>query len=187
MGEGIFPPPPEKEEFILLGEFLPCCKDSFLLTLPKKFDDFPIPSPSRDVTNQTLPGWEKFNNSRPGRVWLVTCRLGTGKSLTFFYSVPALPEEGLCPSCKEFFPHVGGFLLFSWGGILSPFLEIIYFFLRGSSFFLPLRKDSLPLFQRETIPFYRGGGGVEGGFFPAPGGRISFCSCGTNLFILSWI
>ena len=127
-------PSPLKEEFILLGEFLPCCKDSFLLTLPKKFDDFPIPSPSRDVTNQTLPGWEKFNNSRPGRVWLVTCRLGTGKSLTFFYSVPALPEEGLCPS---------------WGGILSscrgipsvflrgysvPSLEIIYFFLREDSF-----------------------------------------------------
>jgi hypothetical protein len=24
---------------------------------------------------------------RPGRVWFVTSRLGTGKSLTFFYSV----------------------------------------------------------------------------------------------------
>jgi hypothetical protein len=40
---------------------------------------------SRNVTNQSLPGWEQFNYSRPGRVWLVTSR--TGKSLTFFYSV----------------------------------------------------------------------------------------------------
>ncbi len=38
--------------------------------------------------------WEitKFNYSRPGRVWSVTSRLGTGKSLTFFtvysYSFP---------------------------------------------------------------------------------------------------
>jgi hypothetical protein len=28
--------------------------------------------------------------SRPGRVWLVTSQLGTGKSLTFFYSVGGL-------------------------------------------------------------------------------------------------
>jgi hypothetical protein len=40
--------------------------------------------PSRDVTNQTLPGREQFKYSRPGRVWSVTSRLGTGKLLTFF-------------------------------------------------------------------------------------------------------
>jgi hypothetical protein len=38
-------------------------------------------------TNQTLPGRELLNYSRPGRVWLVTSRLGTGKTITFFYSV----------------------------------------------------------------------------------------------------
>ncbi len=32
-------------------------------------------------------GREYFNYSLPGRLWLVTSRLGTGKSLAFFYSV----------------------------------------------------------------------------------------------------
>ncbi len=41
----------------------------------------------RDVTNQTLPSREKFYYSWPGRVWFLTSRLVTGKSLTFFYSV----------------------------------------------------------------------------------------------------
>jgi hypothetical protein len=53
----------------------------------KKVNDFPVPS--RDVTNQTLPGRECLNYSRPVRVWLVTPRLGPGKWQTFFYSVPS--------------------------------------------------------------------------------------------------
>jgi hypothetical protein len=40
--------------------------------------------PSRQVTNQTLPGRELFKSSRPGRVWLVTSQLVTGKPITFF-------------------------------------------------------------------------------------------------------
>ncbi len=36
---------------------------------------------------QTIPDREQLNYSSPGRVWLVTSRLRTGKSLTFFYSV----------------------------------------------------------------------------------------------------
>jgi hypothetical protein len=40
--------------------------------------------PSRDATYQTLPGWELLNYSQPGRVWLVTSRLGTGKITNFF-------------------------------------------------------------------------------------------------------
>ncbi len=48
----------------------------------KKFLIFPVPR--RDVTNQTLPGRELLHYSWPGRVWLVTSRLGTG---TFSYSV----------------------------------------------------------------------------------------------------
>ncbi len=35
----------------------------------------------------------KLSYSRPGRVWLVTSRLGTRKSLTFFYSVPFLISD----------------------------------------------------------------------------------------------
>jgi hypothetical protein len=33
---------------------------------------------------------------RPGRVWLVTYRLGTGKSQTFFYSVPSVVKYAIC-------------------------------------------------------------------------------------------
>ncbi len=46
----------------------------------KKVIGFPVTS--REVTNQTLPP-----SSRPGRVWLVTSRLVSGKPITFFYSV----------------------------------------------------------------------------------------------------
>jgi hypothetical protein len=46
----------------------------------KKGYRFPVPS--RYVTNQTLPDREKFNYSRPGRVWLVTSR--TGNHQPFF-------------------------------------------------------------------------------------------------------
>jgi hypothetical protein len=47
----------------------------------KKVSYFPIPS--RDVTNQTLPP----AGSALFRVWLASSRLGTGASLTLFYSV----------------------------------------------------------------------------------------------------
>jgi hypothetical protein len=50
-------------------------------TLEKKFSDFPVPS--RNVTNQTFPGLEKFNYYRPGRVWLVTY----GENRQPFFSV----------------------------------------------------------------------------------------------------
>jgi hypothetical protein len=60
-----------------------------LLYTVKKGNNFPVPS--RDVTNETLSGRELFNYSRPDRVWFVTSQLGTGKSLTFFYSV--LPDK----------------------------------------------------------------------------------------------
>jgi hypothetical protein len=50
----------------------------------KKVSGFPFP---RDVTDQTLPGREKLNYSHPGRLRSMTSRLGTGKLLTFFYSV----------------------------------------------------------------------------------------------------
>ncbi len=48
----------------------------------KKVSNFPFPS--WDVKNQTLTGREYFNYSQQGRVWLVTSRLRTEKSLTFF-------------------------------------------------------------------------------------------------------
>ncbi len=50
------------------------------LYIVKKVSDFSVPS--RDVTYQTLPGIERVNYSPPGRAWLVTSRLGTGKSIT---------------------------------------------------------------------------------------------------------
>ncbi len=60
----------------------------------KKVSVFPVPS--QVVINQTLPGREKFNYFRPERVWLVTSRHGTEKSLTFFYSV-VLPAMQVTP------------------------------------------------------------------------------------------
>jgi hypothetical protein len=37
--------------------------------------------------NQTLPGRDLLNYSLPVRVWLLTSRLRTGKSLNFFFTV----------------------------------------------------------------------------------------------------
>ncbi len=54
----------------------------------KKVSRFPVPS--RDVTNQSVPGREKLNYFRPGRFWSVTSRLETGKQRIFFYSVRAI-------------------------------------------------------------------------------------------------
>ncbi len=46
-----------------------------------------FPSPGgMSLTKLSLAG-KNLKNSRPGRVWSVTHRLGTGKSTTFFYSV----------------------------------------------------------------------------------------------------
>jgi hypothetical protein len=64
-------------------DFWPFLK--FFMTYTVKVSDFPIPR--WDVTNQTLFGRELLNLSPPGRVWLVTSWLRTGKSLTFFYCV----------------------------------------------------------------------------------------------------
>jgi hypothetical protein len=50
-----------------------------------------------DVTNQTLLAGN--NLIIPGRVCLVTSRLGTGKTITFFYSVQA--GKGLNGSCQQ--------------------------------------------------------------------------------------
>ncbi len=70
-------------------------------TAKKKVSDFPVPS--RDVTNQAIPGQEKFNYSRPGRVWLATSRLLTGTSLNLFYSVgPGLSRVEVKFGCSLF-------------------------------------------------------------------------------------
>ncbi len=50
----------------------------------KKVNDFPVPS--RDVTNQTLPGREW--------VLLATSRLGKRKTITYFYSVSSKKDSG---------------------------------------------------------------------------------------------
>ncbi len=68
----------------------------------KKVIDFPVLS--RDVTNQTLPGQEKFNYSRPGRVWLVTSRLGTGKSIIFFTVWALVTDVATCGVAFPLFP-----------------------------------------------------------------------------------
>ncbi len=70
----------------------------------KIFNDFPVPS--RDVTNQTLPGQEQLNYSRPGRVWLVTSQLGTGKAVTFLLQ------------CRQILPNLLG-SVHSKGGLFN--------------------------------------------------------------------
>jgi hypothetical protein len=52
----------------------------------KKGMQFSRPKPGCHLPNSPY-SQKYFNYSRPGRVWLVTSRLGTGKSFTFFYSV----------------------------------------------------------------------------------------------------
>ncbi len=57
----------------------------------------------------------KLNYSRPGRVWLVTSRLGTGKSITFFYSelVRERPlKRSLRGWTKPLLPKTSNFLTF---------------------------------------------------------------------------
>jgi hypothetical protein len=63
--------------------------------------------PSRDVTNQTLPGQELLNCSRPGRVWLLT---GDGKSDNLFLQCRRLAAH----TVKRFF-----FIFFSSHWLLT--------------------------------------------------------------------
>ena len=62
----------------------------------KNVIDFPVLS--RDVTNQTLPGRKLLNYSLLERVWLVTSRLDTGKSLTLFTVYFLEKQEIVCYS-----------------------------------------------------------------------------------------
>jgi hypothetical protein len=74
---------PERNEIGNVGEYT-----------VKKVNEFPVTS--RDVTNQTLSGREQLNYSWPGRVWLVTYRLGTGKPANLFFTVH-MTGSYLCP------------------------------------------------------------------------------------------
>ncbi len=72
------------------------CKDHAYISFPafvdvshlqhtvKKVNCFSRPPAGMSLT---LPGRELLIYSRPGRFWLVTSRLGTGKTITFFNSV----------------------------------------------------------------------------------------------------
>jgi len=58
-----------------------------------KIPGFVLTKPSRD--------WDCVNYSRPGRVWYVTFRLGTGIPLNLFFSV----QGYRLPFCLEFFVY----------------------------------------------------------------------------------
>ncbi len=72
--------------------FHQCSRISFALHCKKRLAIFPSPAGmsltkiSLAGNNQIIPR-EQLNFSPPGRVWLVTSRLGTGNSITVFYSV----------------------------------------------------------------------------------------------------
>jgi hypothetical protein len=86
--------------------FLPQEKKSQLcLTLRKNHEytvkkGLPFSRPQPGCHRPNSPWQEYLNYSRPGRVWSVTSRLGTGKWQTFFYSVVktliALKWNGIC-------------------------------------------------------------------------------------------
>jgi hypothetical protein len=73
-----------------------CAPPALPFVHKKKVIVFPVPS--RYVIDQTLPGREYFNYSRPGRLCLVTSRLVTRKTITFFYSVASLILRCSSPS-----------------------------------------------------------------------------------------
>jgi hypothetical protein len=60
------------------------------IKMVKKVSDLPVPS--RDVTNQTLPGRVQLNYSWPGIVWLVTSA-GDGKIANLFYNAITLEPQ----------------------------------------------------------------------------------------------
>ncbi len=68
----------EVTQFTFITAIVICCHC-------KKVIDYPVPS--REATKQIPLDGNKFNYPHPGRVWLVTSRLGMGKLITFFYSV----------------------------------------------------------------------------------------------------
>jgi hypothetical protein len=71
-----------------------------LIHCKQKLIVFPVTS--RDVANQTI------YYSPPGRVWLVTSRLGTRKIITFFYSVCDASQLEDPLGCVEPCHWVGG-------------------------------------------------------------------------------
>jgi hypothetical protein len=62
-----------------------------------------FPSPAGMSLTKLSLGGKKLNFSRPGRVWSVTSRLGTGKRPTLFYSVEAARQSNTDPSFRNFF------------------------------------------------------------------------------------
>ncbi len=56
-----------------------------------------FPSPAGMSLTKLSLGGKKLNYSRPGRVWSVTSRLGTGKRPTLFYSVHFSHKVLRCP------------------------------------------------------------------------------------------
>ncbi len=68
----------------------------------KELAIFPSPA-GMSLTKLSLAG-KKLNYSRPGRVWSVTSRLGTGKRLTLFYSVGLSYRPSRLHSLAELVP-----------------------------------------------------------------------------------
>ncbi len=74
-----------------LWQRVPCQKLRFgtcVSHCKKELAIFPSPA-GLSLTKLSLGG-KKLNYSRPGRVWSVTSRLGTGKRPTLFYSAPTI-------------------------------------------------------------------------------------------------
>ncbi len=129
------------------------CKKSAVYHTVKKGYNFPVHS--RDVNKQTLPGGELLNYSFLGRVWLVTSRLGTRKTITFFYSVVysiSYPNFLPCDNPRKLYTQTRR------GIICKRPIQCL-----ASSKLLtppPHRPASVPLVRGEdTLAWWRGGGG----------------------------
>jgi hypothetical protein len=75
-----------------------CCSFNLLCWFShckKELAIFPSPA-GMSLTKLSLGG-KKINYSRPGRVWSVTSRLGTGKRPTLFNSAPSDSAPSLLP------------------------------------------------------------------------------------------
>ncbi len=83
---------PNKKKYKLYWDTTVCI--ACLYTVKKRFTSFPSPA-AMSLPNSPRAGimTSELNYSCPGGVWLVTSRLETGNSWTFFYVVGLLKDE----------------------------------------------------------------------------------------------
>ncbi len=96
-----------------------------------------FPPPARTSLTKLSLASNNFINSRPGRVWLVTSRLGTGKLLTFFtlYVFDIGVQGSLLPALAPWLwqryaapsrPHPRGRPQAPQAGVVQPIFQFLF-------------------------------------------------------------